>query len=107
MTSPSKIEIAYNYMFATRDQYEAEQVLNKALQGLSRDNHIISLSSKVDNAYTDLVARLLGEELSDWLSWYMWEADFGRSDKFKYWVKDVEYNPKEQSFIQFWNTVSK
>ena len=106
MASPSKVEIAFNYMFAIRDQHELEQSLNKALQALSRENNIISLSSKIDNAYTDLVARLLGEHLSDWLSWYMWEADFGKSDKHKYWVDGIEYNPKEQSFVQFWNTVS-
>jgi hypothetical protein len=93
-------------MFAVRDQHRVERTLDKALKACNPDNAMLGTSSIIESAYTELVAQILGKAPFDWLEWYMWEADFGRSDRHNYFVDGVEYNPKEQSFVQFWNIVN-
>lgn len=92
--------IAYNYAMACKQQEAQEDIINAAFVGLGSDNQILSLATPLKEAYTDLVARTIGPELSDWLSWWMYETDYG-SLNMEFIIDGVKYNPQDITLYKF------
>jgi hypothetical protein len=101
----NKNKIAEAYATATKSQSLAVDNLNQALQVLNTDNYLFSLCEPIELAYTELVEQLLGPELFDWLGWWMYEADYGTKSTM-YSINNQDYDPKLQTFEQFWTTIN-
>lgn len=93
-------QIAYNYAMACKKQEAAEQQINQAFASLGADNQIFDLAGPLKEAYTDLVARTIGPELSDWLSWWMYETEYG-SENMEFIINGVKYNPQDMTLYRF------
>jgi hypothetical protein len=93
-------QIAYNYAMANIKQSAAVDQLNTALRALGSDNYLFSLCEPLESAYTTLVADLLGPELWDWLTWWMYETDNG-SRRMEFSINGTEYNPQDITLYRF------
>lgn len=94
-------QIAVDYVNACKFQYDAERKVGKILHAINPDNTIISLvSSTYSNSYSDLVKTVLGEELFDWLEWWMWETSFG-DDDFNFSIDHHQYNTEQLTIDEF------
>lgn len=100
MTVKPTHQIAYNYAQAMIEQQSYEHQLNTALQLINPDNSIFGLADAVEGRYTELVAELLGPELFDWLMWWMYETDHGKSNM-GFIVDGTEYNPQDMTLYRF------
>jgi hypothetical protein len=96
----NKHKIAYDYAQACKHQEEAEDLLDKALCALGSENRIMGVANPITKSYTALVAELLGPELSDWLSWWMYETNYGR-DEMIFTIDGTPYNPTEMTLYSF------
>lgn len=92
--------IAYDYAMAHIKQSAGMDQLNSALRALGSDNHMFSLCEPLEAAYTKLVEELLGPELFDWLMWWMYDTDCGKTEM-KFAVDDVWYDPSEMTLYRF------
>ena len=101
----NKQKIAADYVNSLKSQSEAEDALNAALRNLGSDNMILSLAELPIRAYSTLVQELLGEELMDWLVWWMYETDYGTTNM-GFSIDSVDYDPTTLSFDQFWNLIN-
>jgi hypothetical protein len=93
-------QIAYNYAMANIKQSAALEQVNTALRSLGSDNYLFSICEPLESAYTTLVADLLGPELYDWLTWWMYETDNG-ARKMEFYIDGVEYNPQDITLYRF------
>lgn len=93
-------KIAYDYCMAHIQQTAGTDQLNTALRALGSDNYLVSLCEPLERAYTDLVSDLLGPQLWDWLTWWMYEADYG-SRTMEFSIDGVEYNPEDMTLYRF------
>jgi hypothetical protein len=93
-------KIAYNYAMATIQQSAAMDMVNSALRSLGSDNYLFSVCEPLEAAYTKLVEQLLGPELWDWLTWWMYETDNG-SRKMEFSINGVEYDPTTMTLYRF------
>lgn len=100
----NKQKIAADYANSLKSQSEAEDALNMALGALGSDNQIFSLAEPTINAYTALVQEILGLSLMDWLTWWMYETDYG-TNPMTFIIDNVDYDPTQLSFDQFWKLV--
>jgi hypothetical protein len=100
MTIKHTHQIAYNYAMATITQSAAVDQLNTALRGLGSDNYLFSLCEPIESAYTTLVADLLGPELFDWLTWWMYETDNGQR-KMEFSINGVDHDPTAMTLYRF------
>ena len=100
----NKNKIASDYAQATKSQAQATDNINQALQAICQDNCIFSLAEPVEQAYTRLVTELLGQELFDWLMWWIYETDYG-TKSMMYSVNNHDYDPKSQTLEEFWNII--
>ena len=100
MTIKHTHQIAYNYAMATITQSAAVDQLNTALRALGSDNYLFSVCEPLESAYTTLVADLLGPELFDWLTWWMYETDNG-ARQMEFSINGVEYNPQDMTLYRF------
>jgi hypothetical protein len=100
MTIKPAHKIAYNYCMANIKQSVAVDQVNTALRALGSDNYLFSVCEPLESAYTTLVADLLGPELWDWLTWWMYETDNG-SRKMEFYIDGVEYNPQDMTLYRF------
>jgi hypothetical protein len=81
-------------------QSAAVDQINTALRSLGSDNYLFSVCEPIENAYTTLVADLLGPELFDWLTWWMYETDNGQR-KMEFSINGTEYNPQDITLYKF------
>jgi hypothetical protein len=93
-------QIAYDYAMANIQQSAAVDLVNSALRALGSDNYLFSVCEPIESAYTKLVEQLLGPELWDWLTWWMYETDNG-SRKMEFSINGVEYNPQDITLYKF------
>ena len=93
-------KIAYNYAMANITQSVALDQVNTALRALGSDNYLFSVCEPLESAYTKLVEELLGPELYDWLTWWMYETDNGKR-KMEFSINGVEYDPTQMTLYKF------
>jgi hypothetical protein len=93
-------QIAYDYAMANIKQSAAVDQINQALRSLGSDNYLFSVCEPLENAYTTLVADLLGPELYDWLTWWIYETDCGKR-KMEFSIDGTEYNPQDMTLYRF------
>jgi hypothetical protein len=93
-------QIAYNYCMANIKQSAAVDQINTALRSLGSDNYLFSVCEPLESAYTTLVADLLGPELWDWLTWWMYETDNG-ARQMEFSINGTEYNPQDMTLYRF------
>jgi hypothetical protein len=99
-------QIAYNYAMANIKQSAAVDQINTALRALGSDNYLFSVCEPLESAYTTLVADLLGPELWDWLTWWMYETDNG-SRKMEFHINGTEYDPTQITLYKFLEIVDE
>jgi hypothetical protein len=100
MTIKQTHQIAYDYAMANIKQSAAMDMVNSALRSLGSDNYLFSVCEPLEAAYTKLVEELLGPELWDWLTWWMYETDNG-SRKMEFSIDGVEYDPTTMTLYRF------
>ena len=100
MTIKPTHKIAYDYAMANIQQSAAVDLVNTALRSLGSDNYLFSVCEPIESAYTKLVESLLGPELWDWLTWWMYETDNG-SRQMEFSIHGVEYNPQDITLYKF------
>lgn len=93
-------QAAYEYAQAIIQQQAAEDALSKALRTLGSDNQIIDLCSPLRHGYRNLLSRTVGENIYDWLEWWMYETDHG-TKKMEFQIGDTWYNPQEMTLYRF------
>jgi hypothetical protein len=77
----NKYQIAVTYANAVKRQVGYENQLAAALGGLGSTNQVLSTCEPIQQGYSSLVYEILGKELYDGLECWMWELDFGTSNK--------------------------
>jgi hypothetical protein len=75
----NKLEIAQQYVEATRQNQLLEQQLTLAVKQLDQDNEL-NLYGPIHQAYETLVLQLLGEQLFDYTLVWIYELDFGKDE---------------------------
>lgn len=102
--TPMKIkpthQAAYEYAMATITQRAGEDLLDTALRTLGSDNQIIDLCEPILVAYRKLLAQYIGQELMDWLDWWMYETDYG-SKSMEFSINKVDYDPTTMTLYRF------
>ncbi len=93
-------KIAYDYSMAMIQQRAGEDAVSKAFQALGSDNMIFGLAEPIEGAYTTLVAGLLGEDLFDWLMWWIYETDNG-TRQMHFVINDITYDPTNITLFKF------
>jgi hypothetical protein len=93
-------KIAYNYAMANIQQSAAVDQVNTALRALGSDNYLFSMCEPIESAYTKLVESLLGPELWDWLTWWIYETNNG-SRQMQFYIDGVEYDPTTMTLYKF------
>jgi hypothetical protein len=93
-------QIAYNYCMANIQQSAAVDQVNTALRSLGSDNYLFSMCEPIESAYTKLVEELLGPELWDWLTWWMYETDCGQR-QMQFYIDGTEYDPTQMTLYRF------
>jgi hypothetical protein len=81
-------------------QSVAVDQVNTALRSLGSDNYLFSMCEPIESAYTKLVEELLGPELWDWLTWWMYETDNGQR-QMQFYIDGTEYNPQDMTLYRF------
>jgi hypothetical protein len=85
---------------ATMQQSAAMDMVNSALRSLGSDNYLFSVCEPLESAYTTLVADLLGPELFDWLTWWIYETDCGKQ-RMEFSINGVDYDPTTMTLYRF------
>lgn len=97
-------KIAYDYAMATIQQNAAMDMVNSALRSLGSDNYLFSVCEPLEAAYSRLVESLLGSELWDWLTWWIYETDCGNR-QMEFSINGTEYDPTTMTLYSFLETV--
>ena len=97
-------KIAYDYAMSLTTQRAYEAELNKLLQCINPDNQLFGLADAVEGPYTTLVADLLGPELFDWLMWWIYETECGKTNML-FEISGTSYDPTEMTLYKFLETV--
>jgi hypothetical protein len=63
-------------MTVLKNTLETEREICQGLKKLVDGSFIINYNSMLMALYIELIAELIGVK-SDWISWYIWENDFG------------------------------
>ena len=93
-------KIAYDYAMAHIKQSAAIDQLNTALRSLGSDNYMFSLCEPLEAEYTNQVEELLGPELWDWLTWWMYETDHG-TKQMEFMIQGRAYDPTQITLYKF------
>lgn len=93
-------QTAYNYAMALIQQREGERQLHQALQSLGSDNQVFGLAEPIEGAYTELVHQLLGDQLFEWLMWWIYETEMGTVNM-EFTIDDTSYNPQDMTLYRF------
>lgn len=71
-------EVMTNYVKAIQKQYELTNAIEGALRKIDSDNQLMGLvSGELSSAVDQMLLEVMGAEKFDWLSWWMWDCDFG------------------------------
>ena len=70
-------QLAHDYCEAVRCQDFLESKLSDLLKVFSADNNIVSTSAHIQKAYAKQTKLLVGDELFDWLEYWLYECDYG------------------------------
>ena len=81
-------------------QRAGEDQVCKAFAALGSDNAIFGLAEPIEGAYTTLVAELLGEDLFDWLMWWMYETGNG-TQTMLFEIDNKSYDPTTMTLYRF------
>lgn len=66
---------------ALRMQHEQEMKFGKALEDFFDGHIVFKLNGKIyDQISSALEFEVCADDSEDWLSWWMWDQDFGRSN---------------------------
>ena len=95
-----KHQAAYEYAQAIIQQQAAEDAVGKALRALGSDNQIIDLCGPLRHGYRNLLSRTVGEQIYDWLEWWMYECEHG-TKKMEFCVNGVWYDPTQMTLYKF------
>jgi hypothetical protein len=101
----NKQKIAHTYAQATKLQGTATHQFNMSLCSLGSDNYVFSLAEPIESAYTALVEELLGPEPFEWLTWWIYETDYG-TQNMTFEINGQDYDPTQLDFDQFWRLVN-
>ena len=93
-------KIAYDYAMANIQQSAAIDQVNSALRSLGSDNYLFSVCEPLESAYTTLVADLLGPELWDWLTWWIYETNNG-TRQMEFSINGVDHDPTQMTLYRF------
>ena len=93
-------KIAYDYCMAMITQRAGEEAVSKAFAALGSDNSNFGLAEPIEGAYTDLVHYMLGEELFDWLMWWMYETNNG-THPMLFEIDGTSYDPTTMTLYKF------
>lgn len=85
---------------ATIKQSAGEDMLDKALRTLGSDNQIIDLCEPILVAYRKLLTTYIGQEMMDWLDWWMYETDYG-TKPMHFSIDKVGYDPTQMTLYRF------
>jgi hypothetical protein len=97
----------YDYVQAVKHQTELEALLHQAFKHLNPDNSIMGTSNPILSAYTKLVTQQLTPSQTDWLTWWMYETDFGNSSK-QFTISENDWiNTRDLTFDKFWEMVNE
>jgi hypothetical protein len=96
----NKKKIAQNFVDSMQAQRKAEAQICQAFAALGSDNQIFALAEPIEGAYTTLVAELLGEQLFDWLMWWMYDCDYG-TENMEFTTNYTTYNPQDLTLEKF------
>jgi patatin-like phospholipase/acyl hydrolase len=99
-------QAAYDYAMATIKQSAGEQMLDKALRTLGSDNQIIDLCEPILVSYRKLLTQTLGLELMDWLDWWMYETDYGKTNM-EFSINNTSYDPTTMTLYRFLELVDE
>lgn len=102
----NKHQIAYEYVSALKHQMVAEAALDSAFRGLGSDVSCLHVSSTIGTSYLRLVQSILGEHLTEWMDWWMWEADFGQRN-LTFVIHQVTYDASTITFYKFLELVDE
>lgn len=81
-------------------QRSGEERVSKAFEALGSDNQIFGLAEPIEGAYTQLVHQLLGEQLFDWLMWWMYETNHG-TENMEFQIDNQTYDPRQITLYRF------
>jgi hypothetical protein len=93
------------YIVAKRKQYNMDDKANALLNVIMADHSSCGLRNPLSDALDTLVQDALGMETFDWIEWWMYETDFGCKNM-TYTVAGVDYDPTQQSFQEFFQTIT-
>lgn len=96
--------VVQQYVTAVQSQYDKEFALFNALRSFCPDNYIFSMSNDVIDAYSELIKTIIGKNNFDWVSWWMWETDFGQNST-AFYIHEKQYDPSGMTFSEFWDLV--
>ena len=95
-----KLKIAYDYVQACQVQACYEDKVNQAFQLINPDNTVFGLSDPLRLRYEELVQSILGEEAFDWISYWQYEADYGKASM-DITIDGVEYNTQDITLYKY------
>lgn len=93
-------QAAYDYAMATIKQAQGESLLDQALRALGSDNQIIDLCEPILVPYRKLLTQTIGQEMMDWLDWWMYETDYG-TKPMTFSINNVGYDPTQMTLYRF------
>ena len=93
-------QIAYDWVCAQLVAEARQTQLNNAFQAINPDNQVFDLDV-TNSYYTNLVRTLVGPQAWDWICWWCWECDFGRSNS-QFSIDHQWYNTGDMTFFKFW-----
>lgn len=103
----NNIDIAVKYIEAIEHQCIIDDDINNAFRRLNADNAIFSTTSMLlKYNYESLVKSVVGDEVFEWIDWWMYETDFG-SKKMEFMYGHVEYDPTTMDARAFIEIISK
>lgn len=95
-----KHQAAYEYAQAIIVQQAAESQLETALRNLGSDNQIIDLCGPLRHGYRNLLSRTVGENIYDWLEWWMYETEHG-TKPMEFSINGNKYDPTQMTLYRF------
>jgi len=91
------------YIEVMLDLRDKEEDLGNALSAINKDNYFIGiLPEDVLELINNMFSSIVGEEVYEWVTWWLYEADQKSS---RIWIDDVEI--EIESFDDLWEAVLK
>lgn len=89
---------------ALQTQRAREQGVDLVLRCINPDNQVFGLADAIEGPYTDLVQELIGDELFEWLMWWMYETEHGTLNM-EFVIDGISYDPTEMTLYKFLEVV--